>query len=244
MLTKEWANSDETALMRGGSVRIRGKCAGGLRIDIRIGCWAQFRGSGCGDDCGEGRMPRAAGARDALFAAMSYSWSEDQTVADTSEYLTRIRDYASGKDPLKTQAQTPGLLAELIVEVSNERLTEQPAPDKWSVAEILAHLAEDEIATAWRYRQMVEHNGIELAGFDQDMWARMGNYAARDPQKSVALFRLLRNVNLEFLRGLTEEQWQCFGIHAERGRITVRDLVTHMAGHDANHLEQIQRILS
>jgi len=119
----------------------------------------------------------------------------------------------------------------------------RPIPNKWSVGEILAHLAEDEIATAWRYRQMVEHNGIELAGFDQDMWARLGDYSSRSPQGSLTLFRLLREANLRFLSQLTPEQWGCFGMHAERGRITVRDLAAHMAGHDANHVEQIRKIL-
>ncbi len=49
------------------------------------------------------------------------------------------------------------LKATLIANRSAEQLMSRPRPDKWSVAEILAHLAEDEIATAWRYRQMVEH---------------------------------------------------------------------------------------
>jgi len=111
------------------------------------------------------------------------------------------------------------------------------------VSEILAHLAEDEIATAWRYRQMVEHNGIELAGFDQDMWARTGEYGSRVPEESLTLFRLLRAANLRFLRNLVPEQWESFGIHSERGRISVRDLALHMAGHDANHVEQIRKIL-
>jgi len=71
----------------------------------------------------------------------------------------------------------------------------------------------------------------------------MGNYASRAPEDSLALFRLLRAANLQFLSQLTSEQWQCFGIHAERGRITVRDLAVHMAGHDASHIEQIRRIL-
>lgn len=162
---------------------------------------------------------------------------------DTSDYLARIREHASGKDPLEAQAQTAEILAELIAGASKTRLTTPPGKGKWSVAEIVAHLAEDEIATAWRYRQMVEHSGIGLAGFDQDMWSRMGNYAARDPQESLLLFRLLRKANLEFLRGLSAGEWECFGIHAERGRITVRDLAIHMAGHDANHLEQIRRML-
>jgi len=164
-------------------------------------------------------------------------------VPDTTDYLTRIRNYVQGKDPLELQKQTPAVLAELVAKASDEQLTTRPSSDKWSIGEILAHLAEDEIATAWRYRQMMEHTGLELAGFDQDLWARIGHYASRVPHESLALFRLLRNVNLQLLQHFTPEQWECFGIHAERGRITVRDLVVHMAGHDANHIEQIRMIL-
>lgn len=163
---------------------------------------------------------------------------------DTPDYLHRIRELAAGSDPLSAQAQTPLILAELTVGVSDERMRIRPSAGKWSIGEIVAHLAEDEIASAWRYRQMVEHSGIELPGFDQEMWAKTGNYAGRDPQESLALFRLLRHANLEFLRGLSAEQWNCFGIHAERGHITVRDLAAHMVGHDANHLDQIRKILS
>jgi hypothetical protein len=168
--------------------------------------------------------------------------SED-SVPDTSEYLARIREYARAGDPLDLQRQAPAELAELLGPASDETLTRRPRPDKWSIGEILAHLAEDEIATAWRYRQMVESSGIELAGFDQDLWARIGDYGSRAPRESLALFRLLRDANLRFLGRLTSEQWECFGIHAERGRITVRDLAVHMAGHDANHIHQIRRIL-
>jgi uncharacterized damage-inducible protein DinB len=164
-------------------------------------------------------------------------------VPDTSDYLARIRQYSQGKDPLALQKQTPELLAELVAEKSADQLTTRPSADKWSVGEILAHLAEDEIATAWRYRQMVEHSGIDLAGFDQDLWARLGGYRSRAPRESLELFRLLRMTNLQFLEKLAPEQWNSYGIHAERGRITVRDLAAHMAGHDANHMEQIRKIL-
>lgn len=162
---------------------------------------------------------------------------------DTPEYLARIRSYSQFEDPLELQERTPVALAELIEKAPSGQLTTRPSPGKWSIGEILAHLAEDEIATAWRYRQMVEHNGIELAGFDQDMWAGTGEYGSRTPEDSITLFRLLRAANLQFLRNLSPTQWDCFGIHAERGRITVRDLAVHMAGHDANHVEQIRRIL-
>ena len=162
---------------------------------------------------------------------------------DSAEYLNRIRDYAQGRDPLELQEATATVLAELLEGASDQQLRARPSPNKWSVAEILAHLADDEISSAWRYRQMVEHNGITLSGFDQELWARMGDYGSRAPQESLELFRLLRKANLQFLRQLTPEQWECFGIHAERGRITIRSLAAHMAGHDANHVEQIRRIL-
>lgn len=163
---------------------------------------------------------------------------------DTQEYLNRIRDYAQSRDPLELQEQTAAVLAELLAGASDQQLRARPGKDRWSIAEILAHLADDEISSAWRYRQMVEHNGLALAGFDQDLWARMGDYGSRTPQESLDLFRLLRKANLQFLRKLAPEHWECFGLHAERGRITVRELAAHMAGHDAHHLEQIRKILA
>jgi hypothetical protein len=71
----------------------------------------------------------------------------------------------------------------------------------------------------------------------------MGGYRSRAPHDSLTLFRLLRNANLQFLQQIGPEQWQCSGIHSERGRNTIRDLVIHMAGHDLNHIEQIRTIL-
>ncbi|HXS77396.1 MAG TPA: DinB family protein [Terracidiphilus sp.] len=163
---------------------------------------------------------------------------------DTTDYLARIRELAGTSDPLDAQGQAATAIRELISGVAAERLKQRPRPDKWSIAEILAHLAEDEIATAWRYRQMVEHSGVSLAGFDQDLWATLGRYSERDPQESLGLYRLLRDANVQFLRTLSPKEWECFGIHAERGRISVRDLATHMVGHDMNHIEQIRKILN
>lgn len=163
---------------------------------------------------------------------------------DTADYLTRIRDHVHGKDPLQLQQDTPQILAELLSTASDRQLTSRPAEGKWSIGEILAHLAEDEIATAWRYRQMLEHDGLPLEGFDQDLWARTGDYGSRAPQDSLTLFRLLRNANLQFLRQIGPDEWERHGVHSERGRMTIRDLAIHMAGHDINHIEQIRTILA
>ncbi len=164
-------------------------------------------------------------------------------MADASDYSSRLLAYTDGKDPLAMQREMPALLADLIAGVDASRLTAPSAPGKWSVGEILAHLAEDELTTTWRYRQMIENPGVALAGFDQDLWASLGNYRSWTPQDGLEMFRLLREANLRLLERLTPEQWECYGNHAERGRISVRTLAQHMAGHDRNHLDQIRRIL-
>ncbi len=164
-------------------------------------------------------------------------------MADFKDYQSRLLAFTKGKDSLDMQAEMPGLLANLIQGVSLEVLSARPAPGKWSIGEILAHLAEDEITSSWRYRQMIENPGVALPGFDQDLWARLGDYKSWTPGESVEMFRLLREANLRMLRGLTPKQWESHGVHGERGPMTVRSLCRHMAGHDRNHMEQIRRLL-
>ena len=159
------------------------------------------------------------------------------------QYRDRLAGYVRNQDPLAVQREAPARLASLIEGLSTQQLSRRPAPDKWSIVEILAHLAEDELSSSWRYRQMIEHNGVKLLGFDQDEWARLGDYASWNINEALEMFRLLREANLRMFAQLTPEQWERYGIHAERGKITVRELCRHMAAHDMNHIDQVRRIL-
>jgi uncharacterized damage-inducible protein DinB len=166
------------------------------------------------------------------------------TLTAAEQYTARLAAYVEGKDPIKMQAETPEILARLIEGVSTEKLKQAPAPGKWSICAILAHLAEDEVASTWRYRQMIENSGTALPGFDQNEWARLGGYNTWEPREALEMFRLLRQANLRMFAKLTPEEWQCFGIHSERGRMTVKDLASQMAGHDMSHIEQARRMLA
>jgi hypothetical protein len=163
-------------------------------------------------------------------------------VADN--YQTKLSSYVAGKDPLRMQAETASLIAALLEGAPDAKLSQRPLPKKWSAKEIIAHLAEDELVTSWRYRQMIENNGCALASFDQDEWARLGDYKSWSAADALDMFRLLRDANLRMLRNLTPEEWDRFGLHAERGRTSVRDLARHMAWHDMNHVDQIRSILA
>lgn len=159
------------------------------------------------------------------------------------QYRKRLAEYIEGADPLRIQQETPARLSHIIEGLSAEQLRRRPTGDKWSIVEILAHLAEDEFASSWRYRQMIEHDGVTLYGFDQEFWARLSDYAAWNAHDALELFRLLREANLRMLHTLSPEQWEHSGSHVERGTLTVRDLARHMAAHDINHTRQIEALL-
>jgi hypothetical protein len=159
------------------------------------------------------------------------------------QYKARILGLMEGQDAIAVQRETAAKLAQLVEGASREQLAKRPAADKWSVSEILAHLAEAEVSCFWRYRQMIEHNGSAIIPFDQDLWYKLGDYSARDPHDSLQLFRLMRDANLRMFDQLTPEQWKLGGVHAERGPMTVADLTRQMAGHDINHVAQVGKLV-
>jgi hypothetical protein len=169
--------------------------------------------------------------------------AEISTIKAAEEYKARLAAYVKDKDPIAMQHEAAGTLARLIEGVPTEKLKQSPARGKWSIVAILAHLAEDEFAGSWRYRQMIENSGTSLPPFDQDEWARLGDYDSWEPREALEMFRLLREANLRMFTKLTPEEWQRFGTHSERGRMTVKDLAFQTAGHDVNHIEQVRRIL-
>jgi len=160
------------------------------------------------------------------------------------QYTQRILDYLDGKEPLAVQAATAKELDRLIAGVPIATLRERPAPDKWSVSEIDAHLADAEIVGAFRLRLILGSPGTPIVAYDQDQWAASGHYDQREPRKSIEQFRVLREGNLALLKSLRPEQWRHFGVHSERGQESIEHIVRMFAGHDINHLRQIEGILA
>jgi hypothetical protein len=160
------------------------------------------------------------------------------------EYIQRILSNSAGKDPMKVQGATAAKLKRLIQGVPASKLSKRPAPGKWSAAEIIAHLADGEIATSWRIRQILSAPGIPLQAYDQDAWNVSGKYEKRNARKSLEMFRVLREANLWLLKSLTPAQRKQHGMHAERGVETVEHITQMIAGHDLNHLAQVERVLA
>lgn len=159
------------------------------------------------------------------------------------EYKKRIMGHLGKQKPLQVQAATAQKIEKLIKGVSRSKLARRPQPGKWSVTEIVAHLAESEMVVGYRMRMILSKPGTAIEAYDQDRWAESGKYSKRDAKKEFGVFRAIREANLALLKSLDAEQWKHFGMHAERGEETIERIAAMLAGHDLNHLKQIESIL-
>ena len=165
-------------------------------------------------------------------------------MAETAQaYTQRILGNLGGQPALRVQQATPQKLAKLIKGLDRKKLAKRPAPDQWSVAEILAHLADSELAVGWRVRLILSANGTPVQAYDQDVWASIFNYGKRDPRTSLETFRLLRANNVALLKTIPKALLENYGIHAERGKESITHVANLVAGHDLNHLKQVEQIL-
>lgn len=160
----------------------------------------------------------------------------------TQQYVARILGNIEGKDPLKIQRTTAKKMEKAIRRLSKKQLRRRPKPGKWSIAEILAHLADAEVVASWRMRLILGSDGTPIQGFDQDVWAKTFRYDEQDPKQSLQVFRVLRENNLSLLNLVPRKLWENHGVHSERGKETIAHIVRLFAGHDLNHLQQVEKI--
>jgi hypothetical protein len=161
----------------------------------------------------------------------------------TEQYRARLYSYLQGQTPEKVRASTPRKIERLIAGKPAAKLNKRPAPTKWSVAEIVAHLADAELVMGYRMRAIIGAPGCTVIGYDQDAWAREMNYAKRPLKQSLAAFRAFRDSNVALVKSLKPAQFEHFGVHSERGQESISTILRMMAGHDLNHLRQIEAIL-
>jgi uncharacterized damage-inducible protein DinB len=145
-----------------------------------------------------------------------------------------------GRDAAKVIAETPVRLGSILDGLSTAEIETRPAAGKWSVREIVAHLADCEIAWSWRLRQVLGEERVVMQPFDQDAWAKV--YDAYSFEMAWATFRALRAWNVAFVGALAEEDKQKGYAHPERGEEeTLWTLVEIMAGHDLHHLAGLRK---
>ena len=159
------------------------------------------------------------------------------------QYIQRLLSYQRGKPPMSVLSSSPRKIAVLIRGASKKKLMTRQEPGRWSVAEILAHLADAELVSGFRMRLILGSNQTPIQAFDQDTWAAYSHYEKHDPQRSLEAYRIQRERNIQLLKMLPKKMCGYYGMHSERGKETITRMTQMMAGHDINHLMQIERLV-
>jgi hypothetical protein len=148
--------------------------------------------------------------------------------------------YLGERTPLDVISQTARRLGHLLDTVGIEHVDASPAPGKWSVRDILSHLADSEVVFAFRLRQALAEDHHVIQPFDQDQWAK--SYTAYSASAAQGTFSAVREWNLALIRSVSPAAFGKPVTHPERGVMTFQTVLETMAGHDLNHIQQIERI--
>jgi len=146
-------------------------------------------------------------------------------------------------EQLARMERTVNDYAAVIKNVSDAQLTKRPDPKNWSAKEVVCHVRDIEESFMMRFLSIMAMDDPKFLPVEPDRWAVERQYQRNDVQEALAALRTRREETLRFLRGLKPEQWERGGIHATRGRMTIKDFVELMAWHDDNHLDQLKRAL-
>jgi uncharacterized damage-inducible protein DinB len=159
-------------------------------------------------------------------------------------YTRALLDLLGDQDPIEVQSAQIPVLHRLVEGIRPELLSRPEAEGRWSIVEVVQHLADTEVVYAYRVRMVLSHDTPEIQPFDQELWARRLRYRERTLAESIEQLTSLRIVNLSLYLSLTPEELARCGVHPERGAESVWQMIRLAAAHDLAHRRQIERIRS
>ena len=170
------------------------------------------------------------------------AYSSSDAVAQADVYVAALLKILDSRDPFEVLAEMPAALRQAVAGLTPEQDALPERPGKWSVRQVVHHLADSDLVGAFRFRMVLAHDAPELPGYDQDLWAERLRYQDGDLSTALGDFTYYRLANLRLLRRATPEDMERVMRHAERGDEPLHHMIRLYAGHDLVHLRQIARI--
>ncbi len=174
---------------------------------------------------------------------MTFSNPAANAAASAGAYVRALLELLGDRDPLEVLEEFDPWLDRRLAGAAEAELRRPEAPGKWSVADVVQHLADSELVLGFRMRMILTEDRPAVQGYDQDRWATVLRYPSVPLAQSRAQLTALRAANLRVLRALGPEQLAREGLHSERGPESLGHLLKLMGGHDLVHRRQIDRIL-
>ncbi|MGC2391697.1 MAG: DinB family protein [Candidatus Acidiferrum sp.] len=161
-----------------------------------------------------------------------------QGVARTTELASTL----SIQPALVLLEKTPILLETMLRDLPEELMRWKPAPERWSIAEVLSHLADIEEVYADRTRRIVTEETPTLPKYDATGTIVIGDYARGSANEILAYFIRTRRSTVILLRSIPADSGGREATHAELGTITLHEMLSEWASHDLGHLRQIAEL--
>jgi hypothetical protein len=171
-----------------------------------------------------------------------FSNSSNDLPEDRAKYAPAILDLLGSREPVGVLRETPEVAKRTIAGLTTAQLRTPEMAGKWSIVQVLRHLADSDVVWGWRMRLILAQERPAITGYDQDLWAERLHYGEADAADSLDTFRVLRRDNLALIERATPEDLKRVGVHSERGEESAGYLMRLFAGHDLMHLAQIDRI--
>ena len=171
-----------------------------------------------------------------------FSNPASSTPADTAAYVGGLLRLLGDTDPVVVLRGTPAALQRFLEDVPAPLVARPEAPGKWSMCEVVQHLADSELVGGFRLRVVLAHDRPPLMGYDQDLWASRLRYRDVDITDAFDQFAALRRANVRLWQGLGPADLARVGMHGERGEESLVHMRRLYAGHDLLHLQQLDRI--
>jgi uncharacterized damage-inducible protein DinB len=157
-------------------------------------------------------------------------------------YIAALFAALGSREPFEVLREMPDALRQATAGLSPQQLSTPERAGKWSVRQVVQHLADSELVGGFRFRMILAHDRPSLPGYDQDLWAERLHYQEADLETALGDFTALRSANLRVLERATPADLERALHHEERGDESLGHLLRMHAGHDVVHLRQIARI--
>jgi DinB superfamily len=175
---------------------------------------------------------------------VTFSNPAANAAAAATGYVKALLDLLGNRQPLDVLPELMPWLRRRLEGVPDTDLRRPEVPGKWSVVQVIQHLADSELVFGFRARMILTEDRPALQGYDQDRWAAEFRYSEVSAESALAQLGVLRATNLAVLNRLGPAELERVGMHSERGPESLGHLMKLMAAHDLVHRRQIERVLS
>jgi hypothetical protein len=174
---------------------------------------------------------------------MTFANPAGNAAAAAPVYVRALLDLLGDREPLEVMPELVPWIRQRLRGIPDATLRRPEAPGKWSVVEVLQHLADVEMVYGFRGRLVLSEDRPTIVGFDQDRWASLFRYREASAERALEQLAALRTANLALWRTLGPGERARIGLHTERGEESMDLMLRLMAAHDLVHRRQIDRVL-